>query len=101
VIDVETPTQQLLVLSDLYYPGWRADLDGASVTVHRTNHAMRGVVVPPGTHRLTFRYEPSSVRIGAWISAAGMGALLLMTWRRRPRASPGETPAVHGTDTSG
>ena len=56
----------LLVLTDTWYPGWKATVDGRDATVHRVNYVTRGVAVPAGTHRVELRYEPASWRAG-WI----------------------------------
>jgi hypothetical protein len=64
--------RRLLVLSDVYYPGWVATVDGAPVPIHRADYAFRAVSVPAGEHLVEFRYRPASVRYGAWASAAGV-----------------------------
>ncbi len=57
-----------LVLTDTYYPGWEASIDGKDVPVLRTNYAMRAIELPPGEHRVSFTFRPASFRIGAWAS---------------------------------
>jgi uncharacterized membrane protein YfhO len=59
------------------YPGWRVYVDDRKVTILRVNGIFRGVLVPPGEHRVSFRYEPASLRAG-WMTAIG-AALVLMT----------------------
>jgi hypothetical protein len=56
----------LLVLSDTWYPGWTATVDGRPAPVHRVDYVVRGVPVPAGAHRVELRYEPASWRAG-WI----------------------------------
>jgi Bacterial membrane protein YfhO len=56
----------LLVLTDNWYPGWRASVDGRDVPIHRVDYVVRGVVVPAGAHTVEFRYRPASWRVG-WI----------------------------------
>lgn len=78
--------QGLLVLSDHYHPGWQAYVDGQPTTIHRTNQILRGVLLSPGEHEIIFRFEPSSLRIGAFLSMIGVVALLLLAaldWHRR------------------
>jgi len=69
------PGRRLLVLTDLFYPGWTADVDGVPTAIHLTNFAFRAVSVPAGTHTVRFVYRPSSFLWGAAIS--GVASLLL------------------------
>jgi uncharacterized membrane protein YfhO len=64
-----------LVLADVYYPGWKAFVDGKAARIYRPNYVVRAVSVPRGRHLEEFRYEPLSCKIGAIISLA---ALVLM-----------------------
>jgi hypothetical protein len=65
----------LVVLADVYYPGWSFTVDGRPAAILRTNRAMRGAALPAGTHRLVFRYKPRSFRVGLACSAIGIGLL--------------------------
>jgi hypothetical protein len=65
----------VLVLTDTYYPGWNAYLDGSLIATYRTYGLVRGVFIPPGHHQVLFKYEPTSFEIGAIISIFS-GALL-------------------------
>lgn len=71
----------LLVLSEGYYPGWQATVDGAEAPIVRTNVMMRGVVVPAGEHEIDFRFRSRSVAAGMVLSVATL-ALLLAVRRR-------------------
>jgi hypothetical protein len=82
-VDVRSPA--LLVLSDAFYPGWRARLDGVETTIFAVNLAFRGVFVPAGRHRVVFEYRPGSVWLGAGVSVAAfaVAAAALIGGRRR------------------
>ena len=67
-----------LVLSDVWFPGWTCRVDGVEVPVERANHAFRAVPVPPGSKRVEFTFAPRSYRIGWWVSAGTMSALVLV-----------------------
>jgi uncharacterized membrane protein YfhO len=56
----------MLVVSDNWFPGWKATVDGHDADVQRVDYVMRGVRVGPGAHTVDFRYAPASWRIG-WI----------------------------------
>jgi hypothetical protein len=68
-------TGGVLVLSDQYYPGWRATVDGERVDIKRAYTTLRAICVPAGEHTVSFVYRPLSVIWGAVIS--GVGWLLL------------------------
>jgi len=86
-----------LVLSDSWYPGWRAVVDGAEVPIERANLMFRAVFLPAGEHTVEFRFEPTSVRRGMLVSAASLAVTVVLVvglglWRRRRMAesTPGE-----------
>jgi hypothetical protein len=75
-IDIRAHGTLLLVLSDTYYPGWQAWLDERPTAIYRTQAVFRGVLVPAGSHRVRFRYVPTTFRRGLLI--AGIGVLLFV-----------------------
>jgi hypothetical protein len=75
-LSVVTPTHSLLVLTDTWYPGWKAAVDGRRVPVARVNWRFRGVYLEPGAHLVRFDYRPRRVVAGAAVSAIGLLALL-------------------------
>ena len=93
-LTVSTSHRGILVLSEIYYPGWVAAIDGQPATIHRTDWSLRSVIVDAGEHRVDFRYEPASFRNGALITAVtavlclgGLGISL-----RRKRTNLQEAP---------
>ncbi len=59
-LSVDAAKAGVLVLHDLYYPGWTATVDGAAVPVLRTNLIFRGVAVRAGHHTVEFSFHPFS-----------------------------------------
>jgi uncharacterized membrane protein YfhO len=57
-----------VVLTDVYFPGWEATLDGAAVALLRANLNFRAVAVPAGEHEIEMRYRPASLRWGAGLA---------------------------------
>ncbi len=89
VIDATVPHRSLVVLTDDFYPGWNATVDGHETTVQRVDYLLRGVSVGPGRHTVELRYQPTSWRIG-WIVTvctllALLGAVISALWVRRAR----------------
>jgi hypothetical protein len=65
---VRADRRALLVLTDNYYPAWKARLDGREVPVYRADHAFRAVSVPAGDHVVEFYYDASPLRAAALTS---------------------------------
>jgi hypothetical protein len=77
LIHTQTDAERFLVLSEMWFPGWRAQLNGMPLPIYRTNYLLRGIVVPPGTHTIRMVYRPTSVLFGAAttvITATVLGA---------------------------
>jgi hypothetical protein len=87
-LSVDTPQAGYLVLSEVYYPGWQATVDGTTVPIYRANYAFRAVYVEPGTHNVIMTFRPTTWYLG--LAAAGITVILLALWgivawlRRRP-----------------
>lgn len=67
-----------VILNDIYYPGWKSYLDGQEKPIQKINHAMRAVACQPGSHKLVFRYEPGSFKLGAMLFALASLATLAL-----------------------
>lgn len=76
-LQVRAENPGLLVLSDTYYPGWKAYVDGQRTPIYPTDAALRSVFVPAGQHEVKFVYDPASFRLGTAITLASLGALAL------------------------
>ena len=97
VVQVEAPVDGYLVLTDTWYPGWRAFVDGEETRVLRADLAFRSVFVPAGQHRITFDYRPTSFRAGLVMSVLALALSLWLflgtvsspgTARRTPQKTP-------------
>jgi hypothetical protein len=64
VLEVDADGPSFLVLTDAFYPGWVALLDGQEASMYATNVAFRGVFVPSGRHQVVFTYRPGSFYLG-------------------------------------
>jgi hypothetical protein len=69
-IEYESPAPAVLYFSDLYYPGWRAELDGEPVEILRANVVGRAVEAPAGRHVVRFYYMPHSFTAGFVVTCA-------------------------------
>jgi hypothetical protein len=75
-IRTTSAASSFLVTSDVFYPGWRATLDGAPVAIYQTDYALRGVVVPGGTHVVRFEFVPRSFYYGVGLTILMLIALV-------------------------
>jgi Bacterial membrane protein YfhO len=93
-VEADAERDGLLVVSDAWFPGWTATVDGRAAEVERVNYVFRGVRVGPGTHRVEFAYRPLSWRVGWIVSVLALLAIIAAlalpprTGRRRTRARP-------------
>ncbi|MCC7154097.1 MAG: hypothetical protein IT161_05945 [Bryobacterales bacterium] len=69
----------MVVLTDLYFPGWKATVDGHAVPIHEAYALVRGAVAGKGTHTIEFHYAPASVFLGGALSALALAACCVLT----------------------
>ena len=91
--DAVMETPGIIVLSDVFYPGWRVEVDGAPGELLRADYILRGVALTAGTHRLRFYYVSDGFVVGAWITAGCLVTLAFIGaygwWRgKKIKASP-------------
>jgi hypothetical protein len=93
---VNTSAACLLVLSEVYYPWWRASVDEARTEVAIVNHAMVGVAVPAGSHVVRLWHVPTSIWIGGGATAASLvlWSLVLLVPRASRRSRQQPAPAA-------
>jgi hypothetical protein len=84
VAEITTNAGGLLVVTDLHYPGWIAEEGERRLEILRADGFFRAVALPAGSHRVTFRYRPLSVLVGAAISAAALLTILLLAYQGEP-----------------
>ena len=80
---VDTNRAAVFILSDAWYPDWRAFANGSEIYVGRVNEAFRGIVVPAGVTQLELRYEPRTLHIAKVLSCLSLGLILLVALAHR------------------
>jgi len=93
---IETTSSQagFLLLSDAYYPGWRARLDGQEETVYRADYLFRAVLVPSGQHVVEFTFDPIAFKIGLAVTLTTVAALVAVAivFAKKPPSIAPNTP---------
>ena len=79
-IETKASGAGFLVLSDLYYPGWRATVDGQPAPIYQADACIRAVPLEAGSHQVEFTFRPMPLRRGALISGLSL-VILALTWR--------------------
>ena len=90
LIETQSEGDCLLVLSDNYYPGWKAYVDGVETDVLRANHTMRAVALSGGSHVVSFDFDPLTLKVSIYISSIAAACVLislLLLWVREKRQS--------------
>jgi hypothetical protein len=86
VLHASSDADGLLVLTDAFYPGWEATVNGAAAEIVPVDGLFRGIFLPAGEHEIEFRFRPTGLRLGAALSLAGLGmaaVTALLVWRSR------------------
>lgn len=82
---VKTDQPGFLFLSDNYYPGWKAFVNGKETKIYRADYTFRAVEIPEDGSRVEFIYDPQSFRFGMYASLVGLfgmvGGYLLLKRR--------------------
>ena len=86
VITASTSAGGLLILSEIYYkPGWKCKIDGIPTDIFQTNHVLRSIFVPEGTHSIKFFYDKNSWEITRLISRISfliiLFSLIFISWK--------------------
>lgn len=87
----------VLVMSEIYYPGWTATVDGKTVDIARVDYVLRAIRLEGGKHEVVLTYRPTSVSTTEAIAYGAVALIFLLfaaaLWRRLAVSSPAkETP---------
>lgn len=75
-VQAQSDKDAYLVLSDSFYPGWKAYVDGEESKILLAYSALRAVRLPKGEHKVIFSYEPNSFKYGTWMTIFGFIILI-------------------------
>jgi uncharacterized membrane protein YfhO len=71
----------MVIISQTFYPGWRASVDGRPAKLYQADGFLDGIAVPAGKHVVTLSWRPWTVFTGAALSTIS-AILLILCYRR-------------------
>ena len=77
-MSADAPCRGMLIFGDVWFPGWRATVDGRPARIYKVYNLVRGVVVEAGKHEVVMRYRPMSVFVGIALGLLGVVACFLI-----------------------
>lgn len=87
VYKASTSKDGVVVFSEIYYPGWRATIDGQPVDIARADYILRAINVPAGEHTIEMWFDPQSIQVTESIAYAALALLLIgvmvLAWTQR------------------
>lgn len=91
---VSSPAESFMVVSEIWYPGWKAYVDGVETRIYRTDYLLRGLVLPKGEHKVVMAFKPWVFRVGALTSVLSLlflGAVIgWLAYKEKKQAALGK-----------
>ncbi len=79
-LKVDADRSSMLVVSQVYYPGWKAYVDGHAVSVVPADQALSAIPIPAGSHAVRFSFDPLSFKLGLALTLAAALLALALSW---------------------
>jgi len=67
---------KLLIISNTYYPGWKATIDGRPAEIMHANYMFQAIYLPPGAHHINVAFSSDHLRYGLIAAAAALSLIL-------------------------
>lgn len=72
LVTTDSEKQAVLIITESYYPGWKATVDGRSVPIVHANYLFKSVILEAGHHEVRFTYFPDSFKAGLLLLLVGI-----------------------------
>jgi uncharacterized membrane protein YfhO len=73
----------MVIVTDSFFPGWRATVDGKSTPIYEVDGGVRGIVVEKGAHEIDMKYRPWTVFGGGAMALLAAAAVAVVCARER------------------
>lgn len=81
-IKTDSKVPKLLFLSDTFFPGWKATIDGKTTEIFRADYIFRAVAVPSGKHVIIFQYDPISFKAGVLVTLLALSVWIILLFKK-------------------
>ena len=65
IYNIKSNKPGFVVFSEMFYPGWKAEINNREVELYKVNFILRGLFVPKGDNKIKFYFEPTSIKYGS------------------------------------
>ena len=96
-LEAKATGKNFLLLSEIYYPEWKAYVDGKEVEIIKSNYFMRGILLSEGNHKIEFKYESPKFETGKMASLGtniivmiGLFVTLFLLWKENEKKKKAE-----------
>jgi hypothetical protein len=87
VYETSSATDGVAVFSEIYYPGWKATIDGMPKDIVCADYILRAMNIPAGKHRVEMWFRPESIKVTESVAYGGSALLIVgviaLVWRYR------------------
>lgn len=86
-LEVENHRPAILTFSEIYYPEWKARVNGKPAEIMRANYCLRAIALPAGKHNVTIWYDRTFVDSGIAVSLFALAGLILILIMPKQKAT--------------
>ncbi len=79
-LSVNARKEGVLFMSDNYFKGWKAEINGVEVPIYRANYTFRALAIREGKHTVVLIYDPLSFKFGILLAGIGLFGISSIFW---------------------
>lgn len=83
IISASLSQDSIVVLSDSFYPGWKAYIDGQETKILPANINSRAIIVPVGNHKIEYNFRPERLNLSIFLSTISLAILIILMFKYR------------------
>tara|TARA_B100000963_G_scaffold280144_1_gene248631 strand:- start:261 stop:1274 length:1014 start_codon:yes stop_codon:yes gene_type:complete len=76
IYSIESNKPGFVVFSEMFYPGWKAEINDEKSKIYRVDFILRGLIIPKGNNKIKFYFEPTKIKYGSFLQIISIIALI-------------------------